>query len=1696
MNLTNPNFTKVIITLLMTIGSLSAGLSQTWHESQDACDNNCVGSQCTKYYFDIDGDSYGVDDPGTNKWFCGTPTNDVSASYKLDAGDLWPFDAQKNIVALTSGCTEPVACNYDGNATVNDGSCVFPKGCQTCDGVNVVVSEYDATLDYTSSAVLANLSPCDCGEVDNVIKYLDAVGNCLEFGHAIFCTGDSDGDGICDLGPDGQQADPCTGSATEIRDDCGNCVESGAASARFFYKDELDAQGDMGSIVDDLGNIIDLTPCEPGDDNCMDRDGRCNCEQADMIVNVCGKCGEPDPAEDGLDCDGNLICVDTNPANGICDDEEVFVCTDILACNYTAPSASVVIDQTLCKYVDVCNVCGGSGIPPGACENTDDPAVCFTYPEEYYDCNGPLNDTNSNGIADELDITGCTDENACNFDSNADLSTECYILDALNHCYAAADVNRCDADADSDGICDDDGNDTCIGALDECGNCNGPGILADECDCDGNVADFIGVCGGNCVKDEDSDQICDLDQDGNVVDTFICIGDADAAGVCNGDCVTDADGDGICDDNGNDPCVGVIDVCGICDGTGIPIGDCDCEGNQFDELGNCGGACQQDVDLDGICDDNGNDPCVGGLDECGTCNGTGIPVGACDCNGNVLDAVSECGGNCLLDEDEDGICDLDALGNALDTCVGQLDECGVCDGSGPLPCGCEPIQNGFCDCNGNRLDECGVCGGSGPLPGRDCDDICLSDIDGDGICDFEDPEKFDRTYTYEEYENNKTILDNPPIDTKDAYKHLVSLHERMNLNLNEGSPTGTSNHLTVQESLTSLGRLDVTDGTSFESDVVVNGFLQIDYDANILGDVTVEGVQFSNGGIQTTSIDNSGSMSVGGLLNVGTNVTIEDEAYLAQTGIGGDFYIHNGLNVSNEISNGIEDVNFSVVSTSGNVRTSGSWDSDAAIDIAGKGTLNRMNVDDRSDFSRLTMDGSLDLNSSADFEQYLRVNGDKFTVEPVSGTTRIAGNLEVGAHTNIGGLAHLQGNFTVEGTFFANGGVLTTSVDMQGDLSVGQDTNFGKDFEAVGTTTAGGGLNAGKNFSVYNGGDTETANFNISNAKETVKVESSFHGVNLKSRSNAHFKKTLAGTTNLDVAGKTTAGNMSIDGTVSLYGSSVVKIHGSGRTASLTLQGDLTTKGQASLGALNNSGSLSTNGGVTMNGGLSVIGKDDGVGNSIASFTNTSSSGHGIKVKLGNSNPGSSNNYVEFQTSAGTPLGRIRGEKVSELHLNAFYKADEADMQNTVNAAGLEATIADVALGAAIANQTIAVAEVVAAAVSFTGCVGFGFCATMPIISFIAGAAINVVTAAVGLADAIIADNDSHQNKSEALSLQSDFNLAATDGDRVPVGSEKIGVTYESGAADYAEWMPKKRKSADYEPGQIVGVHEGQISLNTKNADHLFVISTQPIVLGNTPLENQEHYEMCAFMGQVPTNVYGRADAGDYIIASGRNDGLGVAINPSSIEPMHLKNIVGVAWEQGLSADINRINVAVGLNDAIDIVAGNLESRLTQVEADASALEDLIFSQLKGDAVSLYRAQQSGLVPKLVLPDYLLEDTPDLTDPEAWNMPNTDDYVVHEITPELMEYAWPKALKAMKAYGIKSKQSPTLMKLKKDDAYRAQFLENVRQMINEHNQAAVAQLDELAQKDVFKVVSGSSFMYSETTRSQSKNDSPKKNKRK
>ena len=142
------------------------------------------------------------------------------------------------------------------------------------------------------------------------------------------------------------------------------------------------------------------------------------------------------------------------------------------------------------------------------------------------------------------------------------------------------------------------------------------------------------------------------------------------------------------------------------------FGWCDCEGAVLDALGECGGNCDADVDADGICDNE--DPCIGGtLDECGVCDGPGavfecgceaIPDGDCDCDGNQLDALGECGGDCDADANGDGICDVPGC-------------------TDPEACNYDPLANA----------EDGSCTFAEVY--YDCAGNCLNDSDNDGVCD-------------------------------------------------------------------------------------------------------------------------------------------------------------------------------------------------------------------------------------------------------------------------------------------------------------------------------------------------------------------------------------------------------------------------------------------------------------------------------------------------------------------------------------------------------------------------------------------------------------------------------------------------------------------------------------------------------------------------------------------------------------------------------------------------------------------------------------------------------------------------------------------------------------------------------------------------------------------------------------------------
>lgn len=144
---------------------------------------------------------------------------------------------------------------------------------------------------------------------------------------------------------------------------------------------------------------------------------------------------------------------------------------------------------------------------------------------------------------------------------------------------------------------------------------------------------------------------------------------------------------------------------------------------------------------------------------------------------------------------------------------------------------------------------------------------------------------------------------------------------------------------------------------------------------------------------------------------------------------------------------------------------------------------------------------------------------------------------------------------------------------------------------------------------------------------------------------------------------------------------------------------------------------------------------------------------------------------------------------------------------------------------------------------------------------------------------------------------------------------KQVGVSYSSGAADYAEWLERAEGERDLHFGEIVGVKAGKVSLNTSIADHYRVVSKKPVVLGNAPDPAKEQdFEKIAFMGQVKVRIAGKVNTGDYIIPSSNHDGYGIAVNPKNMKIGDYSRIVGVAWESAPDQPINFVNVAIGIN--------------------------------------------------------------------------------------------------------------------------------------------------------------------------------------
>ena len=268
------------------------------------------------------------------------------------------------------------------------------------------------------------------------------------------CLADTDGDGICDedevLGCTDMAACNYNSMAT---DDDGSC-------------DFADADGDGICDSSEIAGCTDMTACnyEP---TATDDDGSCG------VLDACGVC--------------------------LGDDSSCTGCSLDFACNYDA--TAIVTDNTLCEYESCagCMETTACNYDPDA--TFDDGTNCINA-VEFYDCDGNcLNDTDGDGVCNELETVGCTDMVACNYDDSVTDSDDSLCEYAVENYNCAGE---CLNDMDEDGVCDELEVDGCTDMT----ACNYDALATDD-DESCEYAQAFYDCEGNCLVDTDGDGTCD-----------------------------------------------------------------------------------------------------------------------------------------------------------------------------------------------------------------------------------------------------------------------------------------------------------------------------------------------------------------------------------------------------------------------------------------------------------------------------------------------------------------------------------------------------------------------------------------------------------------------------------------------------------------------------------------------------------------------------------------------------------------------------------------------------------------------------------------------------------------------------------------------------------------------------------------------------------------------------------------------------------------------------------------------------------------------------------------------------------------------------------------------------------------------------------------------------------------------------------
>ena len=550
-------------------------------------------------------------------------------------------------IAAASGCTNAAACNFNPAAFFDDGSCIYVDALGVCGGGCAADADNDGI----------------CDDVDACVGTLDALGVCNGT-----CEADDNGNGICD---DQEEAgcDPCgaftcgdefvfdghTYSTVQIGNQC--WFSENLHSSHYANGDAIASSLDAaawsttsaGACAVYGEGMEDCSSQSPDGDACDENwslerygrlynwhavnDGRGLCPTGWMVPSD-GEWSELIEGQGGAGIGGLHLKAtsgwrdggngtNTSGFEGLPGGFRHEGAAGFLAAGSTVfwwSSTSGSDDGASMNYIDYYDV--PIQTAPAFPKNAGMSVRCVRDPSVSL-------------------VPGCTDDMACNFNPAAYTDDgSCTFEDAVGVC-----GGTCTEDTDEDGVCDDV--DSCVGAFDECGICNGPGEVLEcgcqplapwACDCEGNVFDVCGECGGTgtlgCL-DEDacnyngeacgSDGSCvyatpGLDCDGNVIVVEGCtdglapnfnpaanlddgscfVGGCILPSACNFNSEADFYVDGACE---FDSCVGCTHEAACNFDPEATLGSLAmCTYPMAFYLG-CDGACLNDVDGDGICDE-------------------------------------------------------------------------------------------------------------------------------------------------------------------------------------------------------------------------------------------------------------------------------------------------------------------------------------------------------------------------------------------------------------------------------------------------------------------------------------------------------------------------------------------------------------------------------------------------------------------------------------------------------------------------------------------------------------------------------------------------------------------------------------------------------------------------------------------------------------------------------------------------------------------------------------------------------------------------------------------------------------------------------------------------------------------------------------------------------------------------------------